>query len=65
MGMAVSRFEVHLVNLDPTVGSEIKKIRPGLIISPNESSHSNRNYRAHDDRLIAVLGEAVRCILRY
>lgn len=32
----VSRFEVYLVNLDPTIGSEIKKSRPCLIISPNE-----------------------------
>lgn len=31
-----SRFEVFLVNLDPTKGSEIQKIRPCLIISPNE-----------------------------
>ena len=36
MGMAVKRFEVHLVNLDPTVGSEIKKTRPCLVISPDE-----------------------------
>ncbi len=36
MGMAVKRFEVYLVNLDPTVGSEIKKTRPCLIISPDE-----------------------------
>ena len=34
--MVVKRFEVHLVNLDPTVGSEIKKMRPCLIISPDE-----------------------------
>jgi len=34
--MVVKRFEVYLVNLDPTVGSEIKKMRPCLIISPNE-----------------------------
>ena len=34
--MAVKRFEVYLVNLDPTVGSEIKKTRPCLIISPDE-----------------------------
>ena len=32
----VSRFEVYLVNLDPTVGSEIRKTRPCVIISPNE-----------------------------
>ena len=34
--MVVKRFEVYLVNLDPTVGSEIKKTRPCLIISPDE-----------------------------
>jgi mRNA interferase MazF len=34
--MVAKRFEVYLVNLDPTVGSEIKKTRPCLIVSPNE-----------------------------
>jgi len=34
--MVVKRFDVHLVNLDPTIGSEIKKTRPYLIISPDE-----------------------------
>jgi mRNA interferase MazF len=34
--MVVKRFEVYLVNLDPTVGSEIQKTRPCLVISPNE-----------------------------
>ena len=34
--MVVRRFEVYLINLDPTVGSEIKKSRPCLIISPDE-----------------------------
>jgi mRNA interferase MazF len=34
--MVVKRFDVYLVNLDPTVGSEIKKTRPCLIISPDE-----------------------------
>ena len=36
MGVVVKRFEVYLVNLDPTIGSEIKKTRPCLIISPDE-----------------------------
>jgi mRNA interferase MazF len=36
MGMEVKRFEVYLVILDPTVGSEIKKSRPCLVISPDE-----------------------------
>jgi mRNA interferase MazF len=34
--MVVKRFNVDLINLDPTVGSEIKKTRPCLIISPDE-----------------------------
>ncbi len=34
--MVVKRFDVFLVNLDPTLGSEIKKTRPCLIISPDE-----------------------------
>ncbi|NLW82211.1 MAG: type II toxin-antitoxin system PemK/MazF family toxin [Desulfovibrionales bacterium] len=36
MGMEVKRFDVFLVNLDPTVGHEIKKSRPCLVISPDE-----------------------------
>lgn len=32
----VSRFEVHLVSLDPTRGSEIKKRRPCLVVSPDD-----------------------------
>jgi mRNA interferase MazF len=32
----VRRFDVYLVNLDPTLGSEIKKTRPCLILSPDE-----------------------------
>jgi mRNA interferase MazF len=36
MAMVVNRFDVFLVNLDPTVGSEIKKTRPCLVISPDE-----------------------------
>ncbi|GFO64597.1 type II toxin-antitoxin system PemK/MazF family toxin [Geomonas paludis] len=34
--MVAKRFEVYLVNLDPTVGREIRKSRPCLIISPDE-----------------------------
>jgi mRNA interferase MazF len=34
--MVIQRFEIWWVNLDPTVGSEVKKIRPCLIVSPNE-----------------------------
>lgn len=34
--MVVKRFEVYLITLDPTVGNEIQKTRPCLIISPDE-----------------------------
>lgn len=40
--MVVKRFDVYLVNLDPTVGSEIQKTRPCLVLSPDEM---NRNIR--------------------
>ncbi len=36
MDVVVHRFDVHLVCLDPTVGSEIKKTRPCLVLSPDE-----------------------------
>lgn len=32
----VKQFDVYLINLDPTNGSEIKKTRPCVVISPNE-----------------------------
>ncbi len=35
-----SRFDIYYVNLDPTIGSEIKKTRPCVIISPDEMNHN-------------------------
>lgn len=40
MGMVVNQYNVYLVNLDPTVGHEIKKSRPCLVISPDEMNHN-------------------------
>jgi len=37
--MVVKRFEVYLVSLDPTIGCEIRKTRPCLVISPDEMNH--------------------------
>ncbi|HAG08016.1 MAG TPA: transcriptional regulator [Desulfotomaculum sp.] len=42
MAMVVNRFDVYLINLDPTAGSEIQRTRPCLIISPDEM---NRHIR--------------------
>ena len=38
--MEINRFEVFLVSLDPTVGHEIQKTRPCLVISPDEMNHN-------------------------
>ncbi|MCY7292164.1 MAG: type II toxin-antitoxin system PemK/MazF family toxin [Ferruginibacter sp.] len=34
--MELTQYEIVLVNLDPTIGSEMQKTRPAVIISPNE-----------------------------
>ena len=34
--MEIVQYQIVLVNLDPTLGSEIKKTRPCVVISPNE-----------------------------
>ena len=40
--MEVRQYQVAIVNLDPTIGSEIKKTRPCVIISPNEMNSNLR-----------------------
>jgi mRNA interferase MazF len=42
MGMVLNRFDVFLVNLDPTVGAVNQKTRPCLIVSPDEMNHHIR-----------------------
>ena len=34
--MELKQYQIVLINLDPTIGSEMKKTRPCVIISPNE-----------------------------
>ena len=34
--MEIKQYQIIIVNLDPTVGREIRKTRPCLVISPNE-----------------------------
>ena len=34
--MDLKQYQIVIVNLDPSIGSEINKVRPGVIISPNE-----------------------------
>ena len=40
MGMVVKRFDVFLVQLNPTIGREIQKTRPCVVISPDEMNNS-------------------------
>lgn len=40
MGVVIKRFDVYLVALDPTVGHEIQKTRPCLVVSPDEINRS-------------------------
>jgi mRNA interferase MazF len=42
MAVVVNRFDVYLVGLDPTIGSEIQKTRPCIVISPDEMNHNIR-----------------------
>ena len=38
--MVIKRFEIYWVNLDPTIGREINKTRPAVVISPNEVNNT-------------------------
>jgi len=38
--VVVNRFDIYLVSLDPTRGSEIRKTRPCVVISPDEMNHN-------------------------
>ena len=40
MAVVINRFDVHLVNLEPTIGHEIRKVRPCVIVSPDEMNHN-------------------------
>lgn len=42
MGVVINQYDVFLITLDPTIGHEIKKTRPCLVISPNEMNHTIR-----------------------
>lgn len=37
--MEINQYEIYWIDLDPTKGSELKKTRPCVVISPNEMNH--------------------------
>ena len=36
MGREINQYDIFWVSLDPTIGSEMAKKRPGVVVSPNE-----------------------------
>jgi mRNA interferase MazF len=42
MSITIEQYRVVIVNLDPTIGSEIRKTRPCVIISPDEMNRPLR-----------------------
>lgn len=54
MDMGIRRFEIYLINLDPTVGAEINKSRPCVVISPDVMNN------ALDTVIIAPLTSTIR-----
>ncbi len=42
MGQRIEQYTIYWINLDPTIGSEIKKTRPCIVISPNEMNFNLR-----------------------
>jgi len=40
--MEIKQYQIILVNLDPTIGSEIRKTRPCVVISPDEMNNHLR-----------------------
>ncbi len=38
--MVIKRFEIYRVNLEPTIGREMQKIRPAVVISPDEINNA-------------------------
>lgn len=41
--MVIKQYEIYLLNLDPTIGSEMKKTRPCVILSPDEINNYLNN----------------------
>jgi mRNA interferase MazF len=40
MVMSIKQYDIYWVNLDPTIGSEIQKNRPGIVITPDKMNNN-------------------------
>jgi len=38
--MTIRQYEIYWINLDPTIGSEIQKTRPGVVITPDNMNNN-------------------------
>lgn len=38
--MVINQYEIYWIDLEPTKGSELQKVRPCIVISPNEMNHN-------------------------
>jgi len=54
MGMVMHRFDIWLINLNPATGKELRKTRPCMIISPDESN----------ERLATIIAVPMTTVLR-
>jgi mRNA interferase MazF len=66
MDMVIERFGVYVVALDPTIGAEIQKSRPCVVVSPDEMNRAIRTViiapmtshgRAYPTRIACVFDE--------
>jgi mRNA interferase MazF len=65
MDMVIGRFDIWLINLDPTIGKEIKKTRPCLVISPDEANkHLSTVMGAPMTTTIRNYPTRVNCVFR-
>jgi mRNA interferase MazF len=70
--MELTQYEIVLVNLDPTIGSEMQKTRPAVIISPNEMNKYlntiviapiTSSFKSYPTRVELVLNKTKGCIV--
>ncbi len=63
--MVALRFEIYLVNLNPTKGSEINKSRPCVVVSPNDlNEHLNTVIIAPMTTVVRQYPSRIKCKFR-
>ena len=60
--MELKQYSIVLINIDPTIGSEIKKTRPCVIVSPNEINKFLRIEVKHNGKKGVIAIDQIRTI---